>query len=223
MHSKHSILISAAVFVAIAAPALAQSNTSESNRFSWNENYGWMNWRGANSSLQGVRHNGRFLSGFIWANSIGWINTGNGVTPPATQYIARSSQTGQNFGVNIDSTTNALSGFAWSEIVGWINFGSGPSPSRIDSSGRLNGYAYSENAGWINLAVAAAGQFVALCYANCDGSETAPVLTANDFQCFLNAFATGNPYANCDTSIVTPVLTANDFQCFLNAYAAWCP
>ncbi len=29
-------------------------------------------------------------------------------------------------------------------------------------------------------------------------------------------------YANCDQSTSTPVLTANDFQCFLNAYAAGC-
>ena len=29
------------------------------------------------------------------------------------------------------------------------------------------------------------------CYANCDGSTAQPALNANDFQCFLNAFATG--------------------------------
>src|SRR5204863_1848656 len=51
----------------------------------------------------------------------------------------------------------------------------------------------------------------AVCYANCDGSTTAPVLTANDFQCFLNAFASGQSYANCDGSTINPVLTANDF------------
>ena len=62
-----------------------------------------------------------------------------------------------------------------------------------------------------------------LCYANCDGSTTPPVLTANDFQCFLNSFAFGQSYANCDRSTVPPVLNANDFQCFLNAYAADCP
>ncbi len=61
------------------------------------------------------------------------------------------------------------------------------------------------------------------CYANCDVSATAPVLTANDFQCFLNAYAMGSAYANCDASTTVPVLTANDFQCFLNAYAAGCP
>ena len=60
------------------------------------------------------------------------------------------------------------------------------------------------------------------CYANCDGSTSSPVLTANDFQCFLNQFAAGLPYANCDASTANPVLTANDFQCFLNAFAAGC-
>ncbi len=60
------------------------------------------------------------------------------------------------------------------------------------------------------------------CYANCDNSTTPPILTANDFQCFLNAFAANLAYANCDGSTTPPVLTANDFQCFLNAYAAGC-
>ncbi len=61
------------------------------------------------------------------------------------------------------------------------------------------------------------------CYANCDNSTTAPVLTANDFQCFLNKFAAGDPSANCDGSTTSPLLTANDFQCFLNSFAAGCP
>jgi photosystem II stability/assembly factor-like uncharacterized protein len=63
---------------------------------------------------------------------------------------------------------------------------------------------------------------VATCYPNCDGSTTSPILNANDFQCFLNAFAAGQSYANCDGSTVVPVLNANDFQCFLNAFAAGC-
>jgi YVTN family beta-propeller protein len=58
-----------------------------------------------------------------------------------------------------------------------------------------------------------------VCYANCDGSTGSPVLTANDFACFLNEFAAGNSYADCDG---VGGLTANDFQCFLNSYAAGC-
>ncbi len=63
---------------------------------------------------------------------------------------------------------------------------------------------------------------VGSCYANCDGSSLNPVLTANDFQCFLNKFAASDPYANCDGSSLNPVLTANDFQCFLNKFAGGC-
>ncbi len=61
------------------------------------------------------------------------------------------------------------------------------------------------------------------CYANCDGSSGNPVLTSNDFQCFLNRFAAGESYANCDNSTGSPTLTSNDFQCFLNTFAAGCP
>jgi hypothetical protein len=60
------------------------------------------------------------------------------------------------------------------------------------------------------------------CYANCDNSNTSPILNANDFQCFLNKFAAQDPYANCDGSTAPPLLTANDFQCFLNRFAAGC-
>ncbi len=66
------------------------------------------------------------------------------------------------------------------------------------------------------------GAAAATCYANCDNSSVAPVLTANDFQCFLNRFAALDPYANCDGSSVAPLLNANDFQCFLNACATGC-
>jgi trimeric autotransporter adhesin len=80
--------------------------------------------------------------------------------------------------------------------------------------------------GWFDMAGGSPAGFWAQwgcdCYANCDGSATSPVLTANDFQCFLNRFAAGDAYANCDGSSIAPVLTANDFQCFLNRYAAGC-
>ncbi len=63
---------------------------------------------------------------------------------------------------------------------------------------------------------------VAGCYANCDQSTASPVLTANDFQCFLNLVAVQSPAANCDESTVEPLITANDFQCYLNKFAAGC-
>lgn len=61
------------------------------------------------------------------------------------------------------------------------------------------------------------------CYANCDASTAAPILTINDFQCFINRYAAGNPAANCDRSTGAPVLNINDFQCFVNTFASGCP
>jgi hypothetical protein len=63
---------------------------------------------------------------------------------------------------------------------------------------------------------------IPMCYANCDGGTGLPLVTANDFQCFLNEFASLSAYANCDGSTGAPALTANDFQCFLNKAAAGC-
>ncbi|MFN0132967.1 MAG: GC-type dockerin domain-anchored protein, partial [Phycisphaerales bacterium] len=60
------------------------------------------------------------------------------------------------------------------------------------------------------------------CYANCDNSNVAPVLNVNDFVCFNNLFAAGNPRANCDGSTTPPVLNVNDFVCFNNRFAAGC-
>ena len=61
------------------------------------------------------------------------------------------------------------------------------------------------------------------CYANCDLSTTPPALTVNDFACFLNRFAAGDPYANCDDSTTPPGMNVNDFICFLNRFIAGCP
>jgi hypothetical protein len=62
-----------------------------------------------------------------------------------------------------------------------------------------------------------------ICYANCDCSTASPVLNVNDFQCFLNKYATGDLYANCDASTTAPVLNINDFICFQQKFAAGCP
>jgi hypothetical protein len=58
--------------------------------------------------------------------------------------------------------------------------------------------------------------------ANCDGSTTAPVLNVDDFTCFINRFAEGDPEANCDGSTTPPVLNIDDFTCFITMFAAGC-
>lgn len=62
-----------------------------------------------------------------------------------------------------------------------------------------------------------------VCYANCDGSSSSPVLDVRDFVCFQARFAAGDSYANCDGSTAPPVLNVGDFICFQQRFAAGCP
>ncbi len=59
--------------------------------------------------------------------------------------------------------------------------------------------------------------------ANCDGSTYPPHLNANDFLCFMIAFAARDPYANYDGSTTSPAINPNDFVTFLNSYAQFPP
>jgi glucose/arabinose dehydrogenase len=64
---------------------------------------------------------------------------------------------------------------------------------------------------------------VVSCYANCDGSTSAPALNVADFTCFLQKFASGDAAANCDASTAAPQLNVADFTCFLQKYSGGCP
>jgi hypothetical protein len=100
------------------------------------------------------------------------------------------------------------------DLTGWtLKLASG-----VSADGRTilgNGDYNGQNRAWIVTGLGA-------CYANCDGSTAPPVLNANDFQCFVNLFATGDAGANCDGSTAAPILNVNDFQCFVNRFAAGC-
>ncbi len=227
MNPRPSIfgLLSAGV---LASAASAQTNVLSTQLYAWQENCGWLNWRDANAGAQGARLWASFLSGYVWGENIGWINLGNIPAGGATSY-ANADAT--NFGINV-GPTGALSGFAWGENVGWINFSGGAlaspaQPARLDqATNRLRGYAWGENIGWVNLDASTAGQFVQFtgaCYANCDNSSNAPVLSAADFVCFLTKFRAGDAYANCDGSTTAPTLSAGDFVCFLSRFRAGCP
>jgi len=65
--------------------------------------------------------------------------------------------------------------------------------------------------------------YPACCYANCDGSTDAPILSGNDFGCFLAQFRNAEQYANCDGSTLPPIFNAGDFTCFLQKFRAGCP
>jgi hypothetical protein len=69
------------------------------------------------------------------------------------------------------------------------------------------------------------------CYPNCDTSTNPPILTIDDFLCFINEFAAASTlppaqqvthYANCDGNTTEPILTVDDFICFINAFAEGC-
>jgi hypothetical protein len=161
-----SHLVASLVFVPLAA--IAQTNVSSTDKFSWSENCGWMNWADAGSptGTQGALIAGSFGSGFVWMENTGWVNLGDGTPGNGVSY---ANATGADFGLNI-SGDGSLSGLAWGENIGWINFTLPTLPvvqrPRLDID-RLRGYAWGENIGWINLDDA--NHFVAIESGACSG------------------------------------------------------
>jgi hypothetical protein len=58
------------------------------------------------------------------------------------------------------------------------------------------------------------------CYVNCDNSRVGPRLNIDDFTCFINKFAVGDPYVDCDGDRQR---TIADFHCFMTRFAQGCP
>lgn len=141
------ITIACAGALGPAALATAQSSIDETNKWSWGENIGWMNWRDANDAEDGVRNANGLLYGFVWSESTGWINVGSpGFSNPAAG----------EFGLRVDPLSGRITGYAWGENIGWIQFtlsdlDADLKPRLDPATSRLQGFAWSENAGWINL------------------------------------------------------------------------
>ena len=140
-------LLTTMVLNLIAVAGVVAQKVDSTNKYSWGENVGWMNWHDAEGGTSGVFADTEFLSGYIWCENVGWMNVGDGAGPYA-------NTDGTNYGVNILDGDD-LEGFAWGENVGWINFdtsGHAPDQARFDCvAGRFRGYAWGENIGWINL------------------------------------------------------------------------
>jgi len=150
MNKTWLVMVATTLIATVAVGSLVgPSNIDPTDKWSWGENIGWMNWRDADGSNEGVVVDVDHLHGLIWAENLGWINVGNGGGPYA-------NTTGLDFGVNRLGNDD-FDGMAWSENGGWINFGwaanSGdPNRARFDSvDNRLRGYAWGENIGWVNL------------------------------------------------------------------------
>ncbi len=104
---------------------------------------GWFDLYGTTGSVTATRN---YLSGFAWAENIGWLNLGQGPTNGVSY-----SQNEGDAGVNNDGS-GGLSGYAWGENVGWIAFdtrGAGGTQVTYTAAGELNGYAWCENIGWL--------------------------------------------------------------------------
>lgn len=203
----------------LASHSLAQTGISLTDKWSWGENIGWMNWRDAGDGSQGVVREGDFLGGYIWSENVGWISLGDGSPANGSSY---GNIEGADCGVNIEPATGHLFGYAWGENIGWINFSGGalanpPQPARIDlSSARLRGFAWAENIGWINLDDDV--HFVAFeCRAdlNSDG-----VLNFFDVQQFLGLFSAHDPRADFNGDGAFDFF---DVQSFLQAFSVGCP
>ena len=135
--------------------ALAASNISESEKYAWSENVDWQNWRSYYAQAT-VETN--YLTGFVWAENIGWIKLGVDAGGP---YL-NTDET--NWGVNRNESDGTLSGYAWSENAGWINISPMYGGVTIDKNDpyKFNGYAWSENVGWIHFQNASPSYAVAL-------------------------------------------------------------
>lgn len=121
--------------------AVFTSNISDSERWAWAENAGWIDFK---PSGGGMAVTGDGLSGHAYSDKIGWVKLGSTGAPP----YANSSHA--DWGVNNDGGGN-LSGYGWCENVGWINFSSNDSRISIDQAGNFSGYAWAKKAGWVNF------------------------------------------------------------------------
>ncbi|MFT3683635.1 MAG: GC-type dockerin domain-anchored protein [Phycisphaerales bacterium] len=216
------------------------TNIDATNKYSWGENIGWMNWRDAGDpdGMQGVVVHSSFLSGFVWGENVGWINLGDGT--PAGVGGQYANVNGTDFGVNRNPANGNLSGYGWGENIGWINFNGGamatpPQPARFDAiAHRFFGYAWGENVGWINLNDANSGKYpgatISCGQADLGSQGGVPgsdgALDNNDFIVFITYFFNSNPAADLGTTAGLPgsdgLYNNNDFIAFINLFFQGC-
>lgn len=105
-----------------------------------NGTYDFINWNPPNG---GATVGDSSVTGYIWGETVGWINLG-----PFTN-------AGASAGIK-NTCTGDLSGYAWGQNAGWINFAptyaTGANEPRIDpNTGDITGSVWSQNYGWITL------------------------------------------------------------------------
>ncbi len=197
---------------------------------------------GSIPSIEYFRDNGSSVS-MLWDSALdSWVDTNGNMQMDPGEYLDVGGWTVQPIGVRIaqqlssphrlytgilpagTSTANACAGL---KVLDLTRLPSDPG-FVLDTSAGAGSTPAATSGGMLTVGPAglhALGK--RYCYANCDGSSSNPILTANDFQCFLGHYAVGSfddnySLANCDGSNVVPIMNANDFQCMLNAFAAGC-
>jgi hypothetical protein len=136
-------MVSAAILVLSFTSTYAENIDpyEDDSQYAYSENVGGLNFEPNAAGLNvGATVSSSKLTGFIWAENIGWIN----LSPVS-------------YGGIVNDGGGNLSGYAWGENVGWINFDPNvPGDSNhygvtIDSEGNFDGWAWGENIGWLNF------------------------------------------------------------------------
>lgn len=99
-----------------ALASVTNGTIDPSFKYSWGENFGWMNWVANGGNVQITDS---LVTGYVWSGEYGWINLS-----PANGGVANNC-----FG--------QLSGNAWSSALGWINM----SGVVINDAGKFTGIA----------------------------------------------------------------------------------
>ena len=139
------LLLLAGLWCAPQSAMASTGNIDTSDKYAWSENTGWHNFHPTGGGVTAAEVFETYLTGFVWAENIGYIKLGNDSGGPY------NNTNSSDWGVNHDGSGN-LSGYAWSENVGWINFN--PSDSQVNigtADGSFDGYAWAENIGWIHF------------------------------------------------------------------------
>jgi hypothetical protein len=133
-------------------PAQAENTDplDDGRQYAYAENIGWLNAEPNGDGHEGVQVAGDKITGWIWAENIGWVSLSCENT---------ESCSAVDYGVENDGTGN-LSGFAWSENAGWISFSCESTGCcreinygvQIDfTTGKFGGSAWGENLGWLSF------------------------------------------------------------------------
>jgi hypothetical protein len=175
-------------------------------------------WNG--QTWSSVGGGGIVTTGITEVYSLGSFDDGRGPALYVGGYISLAGG-----GVPIQQMAR-FNGQVWDNLLGgsaggfpyqFVPFNDGRGPSLF-----AIGYFNTVGSGASNAASGVA-QLVGCqsqCYADCDNSgSTSPRLNVDDFTCFINRYAFGDPYVDCNADGLRNIA---DFLCFLARFAEGC-